>query len=194
VPRGRTCHTTKQDDLNVRYSVSSCLFSAERKTIACHPPLSTVSLVSPNNEYDTTWLLDEMCASNGCCVERNAARSASPGREDGAKTSFVRLFRGKVFRDESTRFARTNGRMNAARSWILDYILVRRCSWKLPYNRERFHCIVESAALRIGMQIRCVHKQTVLVEKSSYCFLVEKYCLNKSCNRRKQYKLTYRSR
>lgn len=114
-----------------------------RETIA-RPPLSRPRLLSrlPRSSRRTTnttrrdfWT---KCVCRTVVVERNAARSASPRREDGAKTSFVRLFRGKVFCDESTRFAHTNERMNAARSWILDYILARRCSWSYLTIKKGF--------------------------------------------------------
>lgn len=124
------------DDFNVRCLVGKfpCAYSLliVRETNA--PALLFLDHVSrlPRSSRRTTnttrrdfWT---KCVCRTVVVERNAARSASPRREDGAKTSFVRLFRGKVFCDESTRFAHTNERMNVARSWILDYILARRCS------------------------------------------------------------------
>lgn len=56
----------------------------------------SASPVSPNNEYDTTWLLDEMRApARSLRGKERCERSASPRREDEAKTSFVRPFRGE---------------------------------------------------------------------------------------------------
>lgn len=49
-----------------------------------------------------------VCAGRTVVAWKGTLLRDPPRREDGAKTSFVRLFRGKVFRDESTHFARTN--------------------------------------------------------------------------------------
>lgn len=82
-------------------------------------------------------------------MERNAARSASQRREDGAKTSFVRLFRGKVFCDESTRFARTN-----AASLVDQRDLGLRFSSEMyvkpPHNQERLHCIAKVSLYKLN--------------------------------------------
>lgn len=74
-------------------------------------------------------------------MERNAARSASRRREDGAKTSFVCLFRGKVFCDESTRFARTNA-ASLVDQGDLGLHFSSEIFVKLPHNQERLHCVV----------------------------------------------------
>lgn len=128
------------------------VYSLPRETRS--PAFLPLAHLARLTEYDTTWLLDEMCVPDGCCVERNAARSASPRREDGAKTSFERLFRGKVFRDDSTRFERTNERMNATRSWILDYILARRCSWSYLTIKKGF-IVLSKVPLYDWNAIRC---------------------------------------
>lgn len=106
--------------------VSSRLFSTETETIACLPPfrprLSPASFVSPNNEYDTTWLLDEMCVPDGCCGERNAARSASTRME--LKRVSCACFGGRSFAMSLlASLIRMNNRtnVNVARSWILDF-------------------------------------------------------------------------
>lgn len=97
-----------------------------------------------------------MCVSGGC-VWKGTLRDP-PRREDGAKTSFVRLFRGKVFRDESTRFART----------ILGYILALgdARAEMLPYDRLQRG--VESGALcAIGMRrTRCCARGLEIVPTS----------------------------
>lgn len=118
------------------------------------PPAAALrsSLAEQRIRHDVTSGRNVCAGRLLCGKERCEIRLAVP-RGWRAKTSFVRLFRGKVFRDESTRLAHTNGRTGErtphSRSWILDYILARRCSWMLRYNQERFHCVVESAALRL---------------------------------------------
>lgn len=182
VPRN-VCDDDFNDSRLVNF-LASILYQERRDRLpAClpsRPRLSPTSLVSPNNEYDTTWLLDEMCVPDGCCVERNAARSTSPRREDGAKTSFVRLFRGKVFRDESTRFAHTNERTNERHSLVDSGLhFSSEMLLKLPYNQERFHCAFRKCRFTIGMQ-SVAHKQTVLVRKSSRIVFSEKNILRAS--------------
>lgn len=89
-----------------------------------------------------------VCRTHGCCVERNAARSASPRYEDGAKTSFVWLFRGKVFRDESTHFARTNDR--DLKLHFNSEMLVKQLR-----NQEFLPCIVRKYCFTDWNAMRC---------------------------------------
>lgn len=72
------------------------------------PRLSLASFVSPNNENTTRRDFWTKCVRWTVVAWKGTLLRDPPRREDGAKTSFVRLFRGKVFRDESTHFARTN--------------------------------------------------------------------------------------
>lgn len=110
------------DDFNVRCSAlardySSILYR-RRPSSAFSSPLDRASHSLRSSRRTTRIRHDVTSGRNACAgwtvvvwkgtLLRDPPRRATPRREDGAKTSFVRLFRGKVFRDESTHFARTN--------------------------------------------------------------------------------------
>jgi len=150
-----------EEDFSVRYSVGefprAYFLPRQRRSPAFLPfdrasrPLHSSPRWTTNTTRRDFWT---KCVCRTVVVGKGTLRDP-PHCEDGAKTSFVRLFRGKVFRDESTRFAHTNERTNECeRRSLVDLGLhfSSKMLVKLPYSQERFHYIVESVTLQIKMQ------------------------------------------